>query len=84
MGEAFSNLTGYIIIFNTLLSHAHDVRCSRLLAPLPDELNFVAYHYVHHLSPCNNFGLTEPSDQLWDLLLGDKTIVKLDDLLKVD
>jgi sterol desaturase/sphingolipid hydroxylase (fatty acid hydroxylase superfamily) len=80
MGEAFSNLTAYVMIFNTLLSHAHDIRCARLLAPLPDELNFVAYHYVHHISPSQNFGLTEPSDQVWDYLLGVKTIVKLDDL----
>ena len=64
--EAFSNVMEYLVIFNTLLSHAHDTRCARLMAPLPDELNFVAYHYVHHLSPANNFGLTEPSDRIWD------------------
>ncbi|KAL7548929.1 hypothetical protein ACHAWF_012186 [Thalassiosira exigua] len=81
IGSAFSNFTAYLYVFNTLLSHAHDVRCSRLLAPLPDELNFVAYHYVHHLSPGNNYGLTEPSDKLWDYLLGVNTIVKLDDLI---
>lgn len=78
-GQAFSNVTGYLIVFNTLLSHSHDIRCARLLAPLPDELNFVAYHYVHHVSPANNFGLTEPSDKLWDYLLGVKTIAKLED-----
>ena len=78
-GQAFSNLTGYLIVFNTLLSHSHDIRCARLLAPLPDELNFVSYHYVHHISPANNFGLTEPSDKLWDYLLGVKTISKLED-----
>ena len=31
------------------------------MAPLPDSLNFVAYHYEHHLSPSNNYGLTEPT-----------------------
>ena len=76
--EAFSNVSGYLIIFNTLMSHAHDVRCARLMAPLPDSLNFVAYHYVHHLSPSNNFGLTEPSDLLWDKILGVRTICKHD------
>lgn len=81
-GQAFSNLTGYLIVFNTLLSHSHDIRCARLLAPLPDELNFVAYHYVHHISPSNNFGLTEPSDKLWDCLLGVKTIAKLEDFVE--
>ena len=77
--EAFSNVMEYLIIFNTLLSHAHDTRCARLMAPLPDELNFVAYHYVHHLSPVNNFGLTEPSDRIWDWLLGVNTVRKLQD-----
>ena len=81
MVESFSNVTAYLVVFNTVLSHAHDIRCSRLLAPLPDELNFVAYHYVHHLSPANNFGLTEPSDKFWDYVLGVKTIAKLDDLV---
>eukprot|EP00971_Amphidinium_carterae_P098070 1940479-Amphidinium_carterae.1 len=38
------------------------------------------YHYVHHLSPCNNFGLTEPSDVIWDKLLGVNTVKKLEDL----
>ena len=78
-GQAFSNFTGYLMVFNTLLSHSHDIRCARLLAPLPDGLNFVAYHYVHHVSPANNFGLTEPSDLIWDYLLGVKTIAKLED-----
>lgn len=77
--QAFSNLTGYIVIFNTLMSHAHDTRCARLMAPLPDDLNFVAYHYVHHLSPMHNFGLTKPSDIIWDRLLGVNTIRTLDD-----
>ncbi len=36
-------MSGYLIIFNTLLSHAHDTRCARLMAPVPDGLNFVAY-----------------------------------------
>lgn len=77
--QAYSNVTGYLMIFNTLLSHAHDTRCARLLAPLPDDLNFVAYHYVHHLSPCNNYGLTKPSDAIWDKLLGVNTIRRLED-----
>ena len=77
-GEAFSSVQLYLITFNILMSHAHDVRCARLLAPLPDSLNFVAYHYVHHLRPSSNFGLTEPSDLLWDWLLGVRTIRKLD------
>ena len=59
------------------MSHAHDVRCARLMAPLPDELNFVACHHVHHISPTNNFGLTEPSDMFWDWILGVSTIKKL-------
>jgi len=78
--SAYSNVCEYLIIMATLLSHAHDTRCARLLAPLPDELNFVAYHYVHHLTPSNNFGLTEPSDLFWDWLLGVNTIRKMTDL----
>lgn len=77
-GQAFSNVSSYLVVYNTLLSHAHDIRCARLLAPLPDSLNFVAYHYVHHISPSNNFGLTEPSDRFWDAVLGVKTIHKLE------
>ncbi len=37
------------------------------------------YHYVHHLSPSNNFGLTEPSDRLWDAILGVRTVKKLEE-----
>lgn len=74
-----SNLTQYLVAVNILLSHAHDIRCAKLLAPLPDGLNFVAYHYVHHISPANNFGLTEPSDLLWDYVFGVKTIAKVED-----
>ena len=73
-GEAFSSTGLYLMSFNILMSHAHDVRCARLLAPLPDSLNFVAYHYVHHMRPSSNFGLTKPSDLLWDWLLGVRTI----------
>jgi len=72
----FSNVSGYLVVCNTLMSHAHDVRCARLMAPLPDSLNFVAYHRVHHLHPSRNFGLTEPSDLLWDFILGVRTILK--------
>jgi len=75
--QAFSSVTAYLMVINLLFSHAHDIRCARLVAPLPDELNFVAYHHVHHLSPKNNFGLTEPSDKLWDWLLGVRTIRKV-------
>eukprot|EP00450_Noctiluca_scintillans_P001145 CAMPEP_0194499804 /NCGR_PEP_ID=MMETSP0253-20130528/15994_1 /TAXON_ID=2966 /ORGANISM="Noctiluca scintillans" /LENGTH=336 /DNA_ID=CAMNT_0039341591 /DNA_START=53 /DNA_END=1063 /DNA_ORIENTATION=+ len=78
-GAAFSSITSYLVIFHTLMSHAHDTRCARLMAPLPDSLNFVAYHYVHHLSPCNNFGLTKPSDLIWDTVLGVRTIRSLED-----
>eukprot|EP00986_Skeletonema_menzelii_P008901 scaffold3901_cov135-Skeletonema_menzelii.AAC.7 len=76
--ESFSNLTSYLLSFNILLSHAHDLRCARLLAPLPDAVNFVAYHYVHHISPSHNYGLTEPN-QFWDYILGVKTIAKIGD-----
>ena len=130
--EAFSNVNIYLLIFNTLLAHAHDTRCAhlpykeiinnspyiqyapctrtrhkvctahgtsprllliislygrcaRLMAPLPDGLNFVAYHYVHHLSPSHNYGLTEPSDMFWDKMLGVNTIKKLEEFdLKKD
>ena len=37
----------------------------------------VSYH-VHHINPNRNFGLTEPSDRLWDWILGVNTIQKLD------
>mmetsp|Transcript_941 Transcript_941/g.1553 ORF Transcript_941/g.1553 Transcript_941/m.1553 type:complete len:309 (+) Transcript_941:171-1097(+) len=73
--ESFSNLTSYLLSFNILLSHAHDLRCARLLAPLPDAVNFVAYHYVHHISPSHNYGLTEPINS-GTTFLGSKLLQK--------
>lgn len=78
--SCFSNFATYLIALNILLSHAHDARCANLIAPLPDELNFVSYHYVHHIHPNRNFGLTEPSDKLWDWILGVNTIEKFKDI----
>ena len=59
-------LAAAAVIFNTLLSDAHDVRCARLMAPLADSLNFVADHYEHHLSPAVLRASCEPSDVIWD------------------
>merc|ERR1719159_360608 len=73
-GAAFSNLSEWLLLFNTLLSHAHDSRCASLILPVPDSLNFAAYHRVHHINPAKNFGLTMPSDMLFDKLLGVRTI----------
>merc|ERR1712217_955601 len=70
----FSSFVWYCNTLNLLLSHAHDVRCSRLMVPLPEGANFVAYHYNHHLNPNSNFGLTKPSDMLWDKILGHDTV----------
>eukprot|EP00928_Gymnodinium_smaydae_P008645 TRINITY_DN13146_c0_g1_i1.p1 TRINITY_DN13146_c0_g1~~TRINITY_DN13146_c0_g1_i1.p1 ORF type:complete len:317 (-),score=51.40 TRINITY_DN13146_c0_g1_i1:231-1181(-) len=70
----YSNVCGMLITFNTLFSHAHDVRCASLMVPLPDALNFSAYHRLHHLHPSSNFGLTQPSDVVWDAILGQRTI----------
>lgn len=73
-GSTYSNLVDWLIIYNMLFSHAHDVRVANLLLPVPPALNFAAYHRVHHLAPNNNFGLTLPSDLLWDKLLNVQTI----------
>jgi len=72
--SAFSNMSEWLILFNTLLSHAHDSRCASLILPVPDSLNFAAYHRVHHLNPTRNFGLTIASDLIWDKILGVTTI----------
>lgn len=73
-----SNLTFLLLVVSTQLSHAHDVRCARLIAPgIPDGLNFVAYHYVHHCNPACNFGLSMVSDMIWDWILGVSTIQHL-------
>ena len=56
-GFAVSNWVMYLNPIHQSFSHAHDVRCAHIIAPLPESLNFSAYHYVHHLSPCNNYGL---------------------------
>lgn len=73
-GSTYSNLVDWLIIYNMLFSHAHDVRVANLLLPVPPALNFAAYHRVHHLAPNNNFGLTLPSDLLWDKMLNVQTI----------
>lgn len=73
-GSAFSNLSEWLLLFNTLLSHAHDERCASLILPTPDSLNFATYHRVHHINPARNFGLTLPSDIIWDKILGVNTI----------
>jgi hypothetical protein len=72
--SAFSNVSEWLLLFNTLLSHAHDERCASLILPVPDSLNFAAYHRVHHLNPARNFGLTVASDLIWDKILGVSTI----------
>ncbi|CAE8641670.1 unnamed protein product [Polarella glacialis] len=72
--SAFSNISEWLLLFNTLLSHAHDERCASLILPVPDSLNFAAYHRVHHLNVAKNFGLTLPSDMVWDRILGVNTI----------
>jgi len=72
--SAFSNVSEWLLLMNTLLSHAHDARCASLILPVPDSLNFAAYHRVHHLNPARNFGLTLPSDLIWDKILGVNTI----------
>lgn len=74
--SALTNVSEMLLLVNTLFSHAHDLRCANLVLPfLPEGLNFAAYHRVHHLSPGNNFGLTRPSDLVWDRILGHKTIL---------
>lgn len=73
-GSTYSNVVDWLIIYNMLFSHAHDVRVANLLLPVPPALNFAAYHRVHHLAPGNNFGLTLPSDLIWDKLLNVQTI----------
>ena len=70
-----SNLIMYLSAFHLQMSHGHDIRCAVLMTPMiPDELNFTAYHFVHHVSPSNNFGLTRLSDLIWDYVYGVSTI----------
>jgi sterol desaturase/sphingolipid hydroxylase (fatty acid hydroxylase superfamily) len=76
-GSCFSNFSLQLVLYNQLFSHSHDVRCASLVVPLPDSMNFGAYHRVHHLHPSNNFGLTLPSDLIWDRILGVNTILDI-------
>jgi len=78
LGYAFnplSNTAWYIYQVYLPYSHASDSRLAALIAPMPEALNFAAYHHVHHQDPSKNYGLTLPSDLLWDTLLGARTIV---------
>lgn len=70
-----SNTVWYLYNYFLPQSHASDCRIANLLAPLPEALNFAAYHHVHHVDPALNYGLTVPSDFLWDYILGVKTFV---------
>lgn len=56
-GFSVSNWVMYLNPIHQSFSHAHDIRCAHIIAPIPEAINFSAYHYVHHLSPCNNYGL---------------------------
>lgn len=71
-----SNFTKYLSLCNVMFSHAHDHRLASLIVPLPEDLNFAAYHRRHHLNPAKNFGLTKPSDIFWDTVLGTDTILE--------
>lgn len=68
-----NNVISYLIAIQQTYSHASDYRLGSLILPVPVELNFAAYHRVHHLNPSRNFGLTKPSDIVWDRLLGTST-----------
>jgi hypothetical protein len=71
-----SNVTLQLVIYNTLFSHAHDIRANDLLLPfLPSGLNFAAYHRVHHQFPHRNFGFTFLTDGLWDLAFRETTVL---------
>jgi sterol desaturase/sphingolipid hydroxylase (fatty acid hydroxylase superfamily) len=72
---AFSNATEWLLLYNTIFSHAHNDRCATFIVPLPTGMNFAAYHRIHHLQPNSNFGLTLSSDLVWDTLLGVNTVV---------
>jgi len=78
-----SNFVAHLSTFHLYMSHGHDIRCASLLTPMiPDSMNFTAYHYVHHLNPNNNFGLTRNSDKLWDYIFGVNTIRTFKSCLK--
>ncbi len=64
----------YVLLSQLPASHAHDSSQAYLVAPLPEALNFVAYHRVHHISPGCNFGLMLLTDVFYDWLLGVKTV----------
>lgn len=72
-----SNINLYMAVTSMLFSHAHDQRCAHIIIPLlPDDLNLVAYHHMHHIHPTKNFGLTKPSDMIWDWFLNVDTIYR--------
>lgn len=78
--DPWCNMILYLVVPATLFSHAHDARCAHLMVPgLPENLNFVAYHHLHHLEPSKHYGLTLPSDLFWDFVLGVDTR-KIDDV----
>lgn len=69
-GQGYSNVTIYLLIFNTLLSHAHDIRCGKSHVPLESLLLFCCFcvcptrHFFHFFFPVSLFPptTTSPSD----------------------
>lgn len=70
-----SSTSFYMLTMLLPYSHASDHSLANLIAPLPESLNFVAYHRTHHIHPDRNFGLMLPTDLLWDWILGQKTVM---------
>ena len=69
-----TNLTLYVGMIFFQFSHSHNPRLTTIILPfLPDNLNFTAYHYVHHVYPNNNFSLTVLANKFWDRILGVST-----------
>eukprot|EP01060_Flectonema_neradi_P008023 TRINITY_DN15727_c0_g1_i1.p1 TRINITY_DN15727_c0_g1~~TRINITY_DN15727_c0_g1_i1.p1 ORF type:complete len:311 (+),score=41.62 TRINITY_DN15727_c0_g1_i1:65-997(+) len=76
---SFSSLISTPVLYTAyhiaVYAHSHNTSLATLLIPfLPNSLNFIAYHNLHHLDPACNMGLTEVGDRVWDLLLREKTI----------
>ena len=44
-----NNIEFMLTALNILLLHSHDIRMGKFILPLPDAINFVVYHRVHHI-----------------------------------
>lgn len=75
-GPAVSNAALQLMHVNTLLAHAHDVRCASLVCTPAGRAKFRGLPLdTSQVSPQKNRADQAPSDMIWNALFGQDTIL---------